>query len=45
MVMGLEKSLEFLESHPELQAYFIYSDNEGNYQVKHTEGFGEILVD
>jgi len=44
MVMGLEKSLEFLEEHPDLQAYFIYSDQEGSCQVKYTEGFGEILV-
>lgn len=45
MVMGLEKSLEFLEGHPELQAYFIYSDENGEYRVKFTEGFGKILVD
>jgi thiamine biosynthesis lipoprotein len=43
-VFGLEKSLEFLKGHPELQAYFIYSDEAGNYQVKYSEGFGKILI-
>jgi thiamine biosynthesis lipoprotein len=45
MVMGLEKALEFLEGHPDLQAYFIYSDENGGYRVKFTEGFGKILVE
>lgn len=33
MVMGLEQSKSFLKAHPQLQAYFIFSDNEGNYQT------------
>ena len=44
MVMGLEKSLKFLKDHPELQAYFIYSDREGNLQVRYTKGFKSILI-
>jgi thiamine biosynthesis lipoprotein len=44
MVMGLEKSLEFLKKHGEVDAYFIYADANGNYQVKYTAGFGEILI-
>jgi thiamine biosynthesis lipoprotein len=45
MVFGLEKSLDFLKDHPELQAYFIYSDEAGNYHVKYTEGFSKILIE
>ncbi|MGN1262450.1 MAG: FAD:protein FMN transferase, partial [Prevotella sp.] len=30
MVMGLEKARKVLERHPELMAYFIYSDEQGN---------------
>ena len=33
MVMGIEKSRKLLERHPELMAYFIYSDAKGNLQV------------
>ena len=29
MVMGLEKAQKLLERHPELMAYFIYSDKDG----------------
>jgi FAD:protein FMN transferase len=43
MVMGLEKSIDLIENHPELDAYFIYSDNEGNYKVKSTSGIDDII--
>ena len=33
LVMGFEKAKVFLQKHPELQAYLIYSDDKGNYQV------------
>lgn len=33
MVMGIEKARKVLERHPELQAYFIYSDEKGNLTV------------
>lgn len=33
LVMGFEKAKEFLNKHAELQAYLIYSDENGNYQV------------
>ncbi len=33
MVMGMEKAKKVLEKHPELMAYFIYSDDKGNLQV------------
>ena len=33
MVMGLDKAKEILAKHPELQAYFIYTDSTGTYQT------------
>jgi len=38
LVMGLQKSKLFLAEHPELEAYLIYSDEFGNYQVYETPG-------
>lgn len=43
LVMGLEKAKEFLKKHPELQAYLIYSDDKGNYQVYETPGLQSIV--
>jgi len=43
MVLGLEKSIDLIEQHPELEAYFIYSDAEGNFGVKLTPGIEEII--
>jgi thiamine biosynthesis lipoprotein len=33
MVMGYEKSLEFLKNHPELEVFLIYIDNDGKTQI------------
>ena len=44
LVMGLEKAQSFLKVHPELQAYLIYSDEKGNYQVFQTPGMKSIVV-
>jgi len=43
LVLGLEKAKLFLASRPELQAYLIYSDEKGNYQVYETSGIKSIL--
>ena len=43
MVMGLEKSKEFLVNHPELQAYFISDDQHGGFTVFYTPGFDKLL--
>jgi len=43
LVMGLEKAKEFLGKHPELQAYLIYSDENGNYQIYETPGIKAII--
>ncbi len=38
MVMGLEKSLEFAESRPGIEAFFIYSDGSGGFKTLSTSG-------
>lgn len=45
LVMGLEKAKEFLNHHPELQAYLIYSDDKGNYQVYETPGLKSFVTE
>jgi FAD:protein FMN transferase len=45
LVMGLEKAKIFLEKHTELQAYIIYSDENGNYKVFETEGIRNIVTE
>ncbi len=45
LVLGLEKAKEFLNAHKELQAYLIYSDNQGNYQVYETPGLNAIVTE
>jgi len=39
MSMGLEKSREFLKSHPELKAYFIYENNQKVLKITSFNGF------
>lgn len=41
MVMGMERAQRFLQAHPQLQAYFIYADENGEYQTWHTPNFYE----
>ncbi len=43
LVLGLEKAKVFLAKHPELQAYLIYSDDKGKYQVYETPGLKSII--
>lgn len=43
MVIGLEKSIELIDQHPELEAYFVYSDKEGILKIKSTPGIDDIL--
>lgn len=39
MVMGVEKALEMAESNPTIEAFFIFSNEEGNLQTCQTSGF------
>jgi thiamine biosynthesis lipoprotein len=43
LVMGFEKAKEFLQKHQELQAYLIYSDDKGNYQIFESPGLKSII--
>lgn len=45
LVLGLEKAKAFLQQHHELQAYLIYSDDQGKYQVYKTPGIKTILTE
>ncbi len=44
MIMGLDKSYNIVNSRNDLEAYFIYSDIEGKFKVKYSEGFKKIIV-
>ena len=44
MVLGLEMSLQVLDKHPELMAYFIHTDKEGNYQVWKSPGIEALIA-
>jgi FAD:protein FMN transferase len=44
MVMGIEKSIMFLSNHKDLNAYLIYSDDEGNFKTYMTPEIKDILV-
>lgn len=45
MVMGLEKAKAFLYDSRNMDAYFIYSDKDGNLKTYFSEGFKEIIVE
>ena len=42
MVMGLKESKAFLKYHPEIQAFLIFSDEQGNLKTWFTKGFEDI---
>lgn len=43
MVMGLDKAYPLISADPQLEGYFIYSDDKGEMQVKQTSGMGQFL--
>ena len=45
MVMGLEKAEAFANAHPEIEAYFIYSDEKGNFQNYFTKGMKKYIAE
>ncbi|MGM0666237.1 MAG: FAD:protein FMN transferase [Bacteroidota bacterium] len=45
MVMGLEKAREMILGMEEVDAYLVYSDDEGNFKTWFTEGMIEFLSD
>ena len=43
MVMGHEKSIEFISSNPQFSAYFVISGDDGNYQTWISENLKEFI--
>lgn len=43
MVMGLDEAIKFLESQPDLEGFFIFSDTNGEFKTWGTEGFMELI--
>lgn len=44
MVMGLEEAEAFANHHPDIDAYFIYSDEQGKLQTHYTQGMKKYLT-
>ena len=44
MVMGLEEAEAFVKRHPNVDAYFIYADENGAFKSYFTEGMGRYIV-
>lgn len=44
MVMGLERASALVEQHSELEAYFIYGDENGNYKTYMTDGMKKFVT-
>ena len=45
MVMGVKQATRFVESRPDIDAYFIYTDKDGNLQTYFTKGMERYLPD
>lgn len=43
MVMGKETAIEFINNHPEFSAYFVYSDDSGNFSTWYSESLKEFI--
>jgi FAD:protein FMN transferase len=43
MVMGMEKSVQFLGEHREYSGFFVYSDEKGNFRTWMSESLGELI--
>ena len=44
MVMGLDKSMEFCNKHPELNAYFICDGEGDTYEIHYTPGMERFMI-
>jgi len=44
MVLGLEQAKQVVRAQPQLEAYFIYSDEQGNYRTWCTEGLDKLIM-
>lgn len=44
MIMGLEKAIKFIDSRDDLEAFFIFATENGNYEDYGTTGFNKLLI-
>ncbi len=44
MVMGTDKSIDFIKSHKEFSAFFVFSDDKGNFQTWMSDDLKKILT-
>lgn len=44
MVVGLEEAIKLINENRNLEAYFVYSDLEGNWQIWQSEGFAKMVL-
>jgi thiamine biosynthesis lipoprotein len=45
MVLGLEKSKELLKKLPGIEVYFIYSNEQGKYEIFFSEGLKKMIAE
>ena len=45
MVLGLEKSIELLKKLPGIEVYFIYSNQQGEFEIYFSEGLKKMIVE
>jgi hypothetical protein len=45
MVIGKDKTIEFLNQHPEFEGYLIYSDDAGNFRTWTSEALKKFISD
>lgn len=45
MVMGKEAAVEFIYRHPEFSAYFVFSDNSGNFSTWFSDNLKEYITE
>jgi thiamine biosynthesis lipoprotein len=43
MVMGKEKAIEFINNHPEFSAYFVFSDDSGNFRTWFSDNLKDYI--
>ncbi len=43
MVMGKEAAIEFINNHPEFSAYFVYSDDSGNFSTWYSNSLKDFI--
>ncbi len=43
MIVGLEKGKQLIESLPNMEAYFIYSDEKGGFKIEMTKGMSKYI--